>query len=71
MYICECGEEFDEINEESQDHVLNFHLELVESAFEDLVEVSEGDLEEENIEDLYEEAVLDVTDDLMDEIIEG
>ncbi len=70
MYICECGEEFEEINEETQDHVLNFHLELVESAYQDLVGDSEQPLDDLDAEDLYEEAILDVEDELMDEIIE-
>jgi hypothetical protein len=70
MYICECGEEFEEINEETQDHVLNFHLELVESAYQDLIGESEEPLDDLDAEDLYEEAILDVEDELMDEIIE-
>jgi hypothetical protein len=71
MYICECGETFDDINEETQDHVLNYHLEQVEQAYADFIDDVDGEIEDTVLDDLYEEAILDVTDELMDEIVEG
>jgi hypothetical protein len=71
MYICECGEEFEDLNEESQDHVLNFHRELVDSTYEDLIEEADFSISAVDAEGLFEDAILDVQDDLMDEIVEG
>ena len=73
MYICECGEQFDDINEETQDHVLNYHLEQVEQAYADFIDDVDVDEEIEDtvLDDLYEEAILDVTEELMDEIVDG
>jgi hypothetical protein len=71
MYICECGDEFEDLNEESQDHVLNFHRELVDSAYEDLIEEADFGISNVDAEGLFEDAILDVQDDLMDEIVEG
>ena len=71
MYICECGEEFEELNEAAQDHVLEFHLDLVETAFEDYIEEADYGVSEEAADDLYEDAVNEVVDDMFDEILEG
>jgi hypothetical protein len=72
MYICECGEQFDEIGEDAYQHVLGNHLDLVETLFEEFVEEynNDGDISEEGANELYEEALYEVTDDLLDEIVE-
>ena len=71
MYICECGEQFDEIDEQVYSHVLGEHLDLVETLFEEFVEELDGTVSEDEAGELYEDALYEVTDDLLDEIIEG
>jgi len=72
MFICECGEEFDEIGDETQDHVLSAHLDLVETTFEDFVEELEfSELSEWAGDELYNDAIDDVEEELMDEVING
>jgi hypothetical protein len=71
MYICECGEEFDNIESvEPTDHVLEKHLDVVESIFEDYIEEADYYVSEESADDLYEEAIATAVEDLMDEIVE-
>ena len=70
MYICECGEEFDEMGEDVYAHVLSAHLDLVETLFEEFVEELDGTVSEDEADELYEDALYEVTDDLLDEIVE-
>lgn len=71
MYICECGEQFEELGDETQDHVLEQHLDLVETRFEDFVEELEfGEITEWQGDELYQSAINDVEQELMDEIID-
>jgi hypothetical protein len=71
MYICECGEEFEEISEDAYAHILSAHLDLVETLFEEFVEELDGTVSEDEADELYEDALYEVTDDLLDEIVEG
>ena len=68
MYICECGEEFEEVGEDAYAHVLSDHLDLVEVMFEEFIE--DGTVSEDEADELYEDALYEVTDDLLDEIVE-
>jgi hypothetical protein len=71
MYICECGEEFDNVESvEPTDHVLENHLDVVESLFEDYIEEADYYISEEASADLYEDATAAAVEDLMDEIVE-
>jgi hypothetical protein len=71
MYICECGEELEHIeSEEAAVHVLESHLDVVESIFQDFVEEAEFDLTEDDVDELYEDAVTATIEDLLDEIVE-
>lgn len=72
MFICECGEDFEDIGEETEAHVLEQHLDLVESRFEDFVEETEfGEITEWTADELYQDAIDDVEEDLMDEVLDG
>ena len=71
MYICECGEQFEELGDETQAHVLDQHLDLIEDRFEDFVEELEfGEITEWQGDELYQSAIDDVEEELMDEIID-
>ncbi len=70
MFICECGEMFEELGEETREHVLEMHLDLVESEFEDAVaELEFSDIPAWTGDKLYDQAIEDVEEELMDEII--
>jgi hypothetical protein len=71
MYTCECGDQFDEMGEDVYAHVLSAHLDLVETLFEEFVEELDGAVSEDEADELYEDALYEVTDDLLDEIVEG
>ena len=71
MYICECGDQFDEMGADVYQHVLGEHLDLVETLFEEFVEELDVAVSEDEAGELYEDALYEVTDDLLDEIIEG
>ena len=76
-FLCECGEKFPEDQEGAREHVLEQHLDLVETRFEEFFDEVEdysaqGDsrFEDLTIEEIYDEAVDDVTDELLDAIEE-
>lgn len=71
MYICECGEQFEKLGDETQAHVLDQHLDLIEDRFEDFVEELEfSEITEWQGDELYQSAINDVEEELMDEIID-
>ena len=67
-FMCECGESFPEDQEGAREHVLEQHLDLIETRFEDFLDqvaaVDEED--DETLEEIYDEAVDDVQEDLLD-----
>jgi len=65
-YVCECGAEFDDDQQGAREHMLDEHLDLIETRFEDLI--NEGVFEEENFteEEYYDEAIEEVTEELLD-----
>ena len=72
MFICECGEYFEDIGEETEAHVLEQHLDLVESRFEDFVEEMEfGEITEWTAHELHQDAIDDAEEYLMDEVVDG
>lgn len=68
--MCECGDFFEDLGDEAQDHVLELHLDLVETFFEDMIEEADFNITEADADALYEDAIADAVDELMDEIIE-
>jgi len=66
-YVCECGEQFEEDQEGAREHMLEQHLDLIESRFDEFVDGASDDFEDERTDDeLYDEAIDDVTDELLD-----
>lgn len=70
MYMCECGEQFEDINEEARRHILDQHLDIVETRFEDFLDDANEHNDDVSDDELYDEAVDDVVDELLDEIID-
>jgi hypothetical protein len=70
-YVCECGEEFDAERTGAREHMLEQHLDLIETRFDDfLSDVIDDDIDVSDAE-IYEEAIDDVLDDLLDEFEDG
>ena len=66
-YVCECGEQFEEDQEGAREHMLEQHLDLIESRFEEFIDEANDDPEDERTDDeLYDEAIDDVTEELLD-----
>lgn len=75
MYICECGEVF-EVAEDNEvmgarEHMLEQHLDLIETAYQDYLDADDEIFADYTAEELYEDALEDVIDDMLDEIIDG
>lgn len=65
-YVCECGAEFNAEQEGAYEHMLEQHLDLIETRFEDFLgEVNDDD--DVTDQEIYEDAIEDVLDDLLDE----
>ena len=71
-FVCECGAEFDEDKTGAAEHMLEQHLDLVESYFEDLIVSDEdGDVFTEfTEEEIYDEALDEVIDDMLDQFMD-
>lgn len=70
FYVCECGAEFDGEQNGAREHMLEEHLDLIESRFEDFL----GDVEDDSEvtdDEIYEDAIDDVLDELLDEFEDG
>jgi hypothetical protein len=66
-YVCECGTQFDETQEGAQDHMLEEHLDLVESRYEEFLEEAEADPTDDRTDtEIYDEALDDVTEEMLD-----
>jgi len=67
-YVCECGEKFNQQADGAREHMLEQHLDLVETRFDDFLDCALAN-EEEFIsdDDLYDDAVDEITDELLDE----
>jgi hypothetical protein len=68
-YVCECGEQFEEDQQGAREHMLEQHLDLIESRFDEFLdEASDAqDFEEDRTDDeIYDEAIDDVTYELLD-----
>ena len=70
QYVCECGAKFNEEQEGVTEHVLEQHLDLVETRFEEFLD-SEDIFDDLSDDEVYDEAVEDVTDDLLDLVPEA
>jgi hypothetical protein len=72
FYVCECGDKFDVLGDEAEEHVIDQHLDLVENAFADLLDQDDSTFEETGVsrgeEQLWEDAIDDVIGELMDEL---
>jgi hypothetical protein len=70
-YVCECGVFFNEDQDGARDHILEEHLDLVESRFDEFIEEAEADTQDDRSEgDIYDEAIDDVQEELLDAIDE-
>lgn len=71
MFICECGAEFDEDQTGAQEHMVEEHLDLVETRFGDFLDdAEENNDNDQTDEEIYEDAIEDVTDEMLDHIPE-
>ena len=68
-FVCECGKEFDEEQTGAPEHMLEKHLELVETRFEDFLDDAIENDEDTSDQELYEDALEDVTDELLDQFM--
>jgi len=70
-YVCECGEQFEEDQEGAREHMLEQHLDLIESRFDEFID-DESNADERSFgsdrtdDEIYDEAIDDVTDELLD-----
>ena len=70
-YVCECGAAFNENQDFARDHILEEHLDLVESRFDEFIEEAEADIQDDRPEgEIYDEAIDDVQEELLDAIDE-
>ena len=67
MFICECGEVFNDDQDGAREHMLDQHLDLIETRFEDFVETEE--MWDWSDDEMYEEAIDDVTEEMLDQIV--
>jgi hypothetical protein len=69
-YVCECGEQFEKDQQGAREHMLEQHLDLIDSRFEEFLDEardSDDAGEDERTDDeIYDEAIDDVTDELLD-----
>jgi hypothetical protein len=66
-YVCECGAKFNDEKEGASEHMLEQHLDLIESRFVDFLDDAIDNEQEFKEEDLYEDAVEDTVDEMLDE----
>ncbi len=75
FFICVCGDKFNEDQEGAVEHILEQHLDLVETRFDELLDEAESDGQEVGYGDLddalYDEAIEDTLDDLLDLVPEA
>jgi hypothetical protein len=66
-YVCECREQFEEDQEGAREHMLEQHLDLIESRFEEFLDEANADLDDDRTDDeIYDDAIDDVTEELLD-----
>jgi hypothetical protein len=66
-YVCECGEQFEEDQQGAREHMLEQHLDLIESRFEEFFDDANADLDDDRTDvDIYDDAIDDVTEELLD-----
>ena len=66
-YVCECGEQFEEDQQGASEHVLEQHLDLIESRFEEFLDEADDDPDDERTnEEIYDDAIDDVINELLD-----
>jgi len=70
-YVCECGMCFDEDQTGAREHMLEEHLDLIETRFDEFLDEAESDSNDERSDgELYDDAIDDVQEELLDEIDE-
>jgi hypothetical protein len=71
FFVCECGEKFNEDQDGAREHVLEQHLDLVETRYDEFINDFELFSEAETDEEIYDIAIDDVQDELLDAFEEG
>jgi len=70
MFICECGEVFNDDQDGAREHMLDQHLDLIETRFEEFLDDEEA-FQDWTEDEIYDEAIEDVTDEMLDQIVDG